>query len=104
MKLTVRLMSPVISMSIRWGDCEAMRRLSNLVDALIGWGVRSFGGVNVGRDASVVWRRFRKVAGNRLSIGENSILHAYFRFEDRGGEIRIGNRTYIGRSDLVCHR
>jgi acetyltransferase-like isoleucine patch superfamily enzyme len=81
-----------------------MRRLSNLVDALIGWGVRSFGGINVGRGASVVWRRTRKVAGNRLSIGENSILHAYFRFEDRGGEIRIGNRTYIGRSDLVCYR
>jgi len=81
-----------------------MRRLLHLVDALFGWHLRKSGAVGTGEGAAVVWRRIRQVAGNRLSIGKNSIVQANIRFEDRGGEIRIGDRTYIGKSDLVCYR
>ncbi|MBI5321105.1 acyltransferase [Bradyrhizobium sp.] len=81
-----------------------MRGLLNLIDALLGWNVRRSGAVSIGRGAAVVWRRIRQVAGNRLSIGQDSIIQANIRFEDRGGEIRIGDRTYIGKSDLVCYR
>jgi galactoside O-acetyltransferase len=52
----------------------------------------------------IAWRRVRRVAGNRLSIGDESIIHADITFEERGGEVRIGNRTFIGRSNLVCYR
>ena len=37
-------------------------------------------------------------------IGENSIVHADISFEETGGEARIGNRCFIGRSHLVCYR
>jgi hypothetical protein len=39
-----------------------------------------------------------------LSIGDQSIIHADISFEDKGGEVRIGSRTFIGRSNLVCYR
>lgn len=81
-----------------------MRQLLNMVDALLGWNVRRSGAVSVGQGSAVAWRRIRQVAGNRLSIGQNSIIQANIRFEDRGGEISIGDRTYIGKSDLVCYR
>ena len=81
-----------------------MRRLLYLVDGLFGLRVRRSGLVKVERGATVIWRRIRQVAGNRLSIGTGSIIQANIRFEDRNGEIRIGNRTYIGKSDLVCYR
>jgi galactoside O-acetyltransferase len=39
-----------------------------------------------------------------LSIGDQSIIYADISFEDKGGEVRIGSRTFIGRSNLVCYR
>lgn len=81
-----------------------MRILLNWVDILLGWNARRSGAVSIGQGAAVAWRRLRQVAGNRLSIGQSSIIQANIRFEDRGGEIRIGDRTYIGKSDLVCYR
>ncbi len=81
-----------------------MRTLLSLLDALLGWRARRSGAVSAGRGTAVVWRRIRQVGGNRLSIGQDSIVQANIRFEDRGGEIRIGDRAYIGKSDLVCHR
>jgi acetyltransferase-like isoleucine patch superfamily enzyme len=81
-----------------------LRRLLILVDALLGWRSRRLNTVKVGRGTTLAWRRLKQVAGNRLSIGEDSVIHANIYFEDQGGEIRIGSRTYIGRSDLVCYR
>ena len=81
-----------------------MRSLLNLIDALLGWNARRSGAVSVGQGAHVIWRRIRQVAGNRLSIGQNAIILANIRFEERGGEISIGERSYIGKSDLVCYR
>ena len=81
-----------------------MRKLLNVVDMLLGWTAWRSGAVSTGAGAGVVWRRIRQVAGNRLSIGQDSIIQANIRFEDRGGEIRIGDRSYIGKSDLVCYR
>jgi acetyltransferase-like isoleucine patch superfamily enzyme len=80
------------------------RGLVNLIDALLGWGSRQSGAVDVGRRTTIAWRRLKHVSGNRLSVGEDSIIHADIRFEESGGEIRIGSRTFIGRSDLVCYR
>jgi len=81
-----------------------MRGLLDLLDLLLGWKAWRSGAVSTGAGAAVVWRRIRYVAGNRLSIGQNSIIQANIRFEDRGGEIRIGDRSYVGKSDLVCYR
>lgn len=78
--------------------------LVGLADSVLGWRSRSSGAVSVGRGTTIAWRRVRRVADNRLSIGDGSLIHADITFEDRGGEIRIGSRTFIGRSNLVCYR
>lgn len=80
------------------------RLLLSMVDSTLGWRSRSSGAVSVGRGTIIAWRRIRRVAGNRLSIGDESIIHADISFEEKGGEIRIGSRTFIGRSNLVCFR
>src|SRR5258705_1097540 len=75
-----------------------------VIDAILGWKSRLSGAVNVGRGSTIAWRRITRVAGNALSIGEGSIVHADVSFEETGGKIQIGNRTFIGRSHLICYR
>lgn len=77
-----------------------------LIDSLLGWKCRHSGAVHIGRGTTIAWRRIKYVAGNSLSVGEDSIIHADIRFEEEhgGGQVRIGNRTFVGRSDLICYR
>src|SRR6266478_2240889 len=81
-----------------------LKHLMALVDSLLGWRLRRQSVVKVGQGTKLVWRRINRATGNRLTIGDLSIVQANIRFEDCGGEIRIGNRTFIGKSDLVCYR
>jgi acetyltransferase-like isoleucine patch superfamily enzyme len=74
------------------------------IDSLLGWKARHSGAVRVGRGTSIAWRRLKHVSGNQLSVGEDSIIHADISFEESGGNIRIGSRTFVGRSHLVCYR
>jgi galactoside O-acetyltransferase len=46
----------------------------------------------------------RGTSGNRLKIGENSLVHAYIVFEEQGGHVGIGSRTFIGSSHIICYR
>jgi acetyltransferase-like isoleucine patch superfamily enzyme len=75
-----------------------------LIDAVLGLRSRFCGDVAVGHGTTLQWRYIRGTAGNRLRVGTNSIIHANITFEARGGEIGIGDRTYIGRSNLICYR
>jgi galactoside O-acetyltransferase len=75
-----------------------------LVDNMLGWKARLSGAVQIGRGTIIAWRRLKHVSGNLLSVGEDSIIHANLIFENSGGEIRIGSRTFIGRSHLICYR
>ena len=82
-----------------------MRRLILTgVDAILGWKSRLSGAVSIGRGSTIAWRRIRRVAGNALLVGEDSIVHADISFEEAGGKIQIGDRTFIGRSHLICYR
>ncbi|APG10507.1 acetyltransferase [Bradyrhizobium japonicum] len=74
------------------------------LDILLGWKSWRSGTVALGRGTSLAWRRLRRVRGNRLTIGDESIVHANIIFEDQGADIRIGSRTYIGLSNLICFR
>jgi acetyltransferase-like isoleucine patch superfamily enzyme len=78
--------------------------LVTLVDSMLGWKVRRSGTILIGRGTTIAWRRLKRVSGNVLSVGEDSIIHADISFEETGGEIQIGSRTFVGRSDLVCYR
>jgi galactoside O-acetyltransferase len=78
--------------------------LVTLLDSVLGWKARRSGAVQIGRGTTIAWRRLKQVSGNRLTVGENSIIHAEISFEQSGGRIQIGSRTFVGRSDLVCYR
>jgi acetyltransferase-like isoleucine patch superfamily enzyme len=80
------------------------RVLIATIDSMLGWKARHSGAVRVGRGTSIAWRRLRRVSGNQLSVGEDSIIRADISFEESGGKIQIGNRTFVGRSHLVCYR
>jgi acetyltransferase-like isoleucine patch superfamily enzyme len=75
-----------------------------LIDSIIGWRSRLSGAVSIGRGTTIAWRRINGASGNHLSVGDESIIHAKISFEDQGGEVRIGSRTFIGSSNLVCYR
>ena len=60
--------------------------------------------MSVGQETSFSWRRVRRASGNRLQIGDRSIVHANISFEDRGGDIRIGDRSFVGLANLTCYR
>ena len=81
-----------------------MRSLIRVIDAILGWRSRLSGAVKVGQGSTISWRRIRSAAGNSLAVGEGSIVHADISFEETGGRIQIGNRTFIGRSHLICYR
>lgn len=38
----------------------------------------------------------------RLTIGENTLIESSFFFETKSGIIKVGDRTYIGSSSLIC--
>jgi acetyltransferase-like isoleucine patch superfamily enzyme len=80
------------------------RAIIGVVDSVLGWRSRFSSAVKIGRGSSIAWRRIRNADGNSLVLGENSIVHAEISFEKTGGEIRIGNRCFLGRSHLVCYR
>lgn len=39
---------------------------------------------------------------NRVKIGKQSIIGASIIFENKGGEVSIGDRVYIGNSKIIC--
>jgi galactoside O-acetyltransferase len=78
--------------------------LVKAIDSMLGWKARRSGAVQIGRGTTIAWRRLKHVSGNLLSVGEDSIIHADISFEESGGQIQIGSRTFVGRSDLVCYR
>ncbi|MGY2847571.1 acetyltransferase-like isoleucine patch superfamily enzyme [Bradyrhizobium sp. USDA 4509] len=80
------------------------RAVTDAIDCVLGWRSRFSGAVRVGRGSTIAWRRIRRAGGNDLSVGEGSIVHADINFEETGGRIQIGSRTFIGRSHLVCYR
>jgi galactoside O-acetyltransferase len=75
-----------------------------LVDQLMGWKSRFSKSVSVGAATRLKWRRLRNASGNQLRIGDNSIINASITFEERDGVVSIGDRCFIGRSDLICYR
>jgi galactoside O-acetyltransferase len=75
--------------------------LRKLLNACAGAYVRSRTTIIVGRDSRINWLRIG-ARGGRLLIGSHSIVECRVSF-DSAGEVRIGDRSYIGASHLVCH-
>jgi acetyltransferase-like isoleucine patch superfamily enzyme len=79
-------------------------RMITIADSVWGWAVRRQGGVQVGQGTRMVWRRISRARGNYLTVGDGSIVLANIRFEESGGRLVIGDRCFIGKSELVCYR
>ena len=62
--------------------------------------------VSVGEGSSVYRWRLSLGAGrtrNRVAIGCHSIVQCRITFDGHQGQVRVGDRTYIGASNIVCH-
>jgi galactoside O-acetyltransferase len=81
-----------------------LRAMIRIADWLLGWPTRNLDSVSIAPSSIVSWRRLKRVSGNKLSIGEASIVHAGITFEAAGGEVRIGDRVFLGRSNLMCYK
>ena len=74
------------------------------VDALLSLPNWTSKTISTGAGTMLARRRVRGVRGNSLKVAEQSIIHANITFEEFGGEIQIGSRCFIGRSNLICYR
>jgi galactoside O-acetyltransferase len=81
-----------------------LRRSIAALDAVLGIPVRLGDSVKVGAGARVSWHKLLRLRrGNRLIIGARTLFNGRVLFEDTGGEIRVGERCYVGNSGLICH-
>ena len=77
-----------------------------LVRALLDWLARlrisGRAGVTISPRTKVAYRKILLGQDCALSIGSGSIVEAAIRFDRPGGVVRIGERTFVGASTLVC--
>lgn len=59
--------------------------------------------MKTGARTKVRWSRIGAAAGGRLSVGDDSIIHANISYDSPEGSVVVGDRCYIGRSHIVCH-
>jgi acetyltransferase-like isoleucine patch superfamily enzyme len=64
---------------------------------------RASGRINVGAGSTVNWLRLRAGGGGQVEIGTASTVHCRIDFDTPAGRVRVGNRCFIGASQLVCH-
>jgi acetyltransferase-like isoleucine patch superfamily enzyme len=73
-----------------------MRRLVALANWVIGLRIRRSGRVILGRGSRVSWWRLRMGSqGNRVVIGQDSIVQCRIDFDGEQGRVAIGDRSYI---------
>ena len=59
--------------------------------------------ISVGSNSSIRWWALRGARGGRIVVGRSSMIRCRIAFDDACGEVRIGDRCYLGASHLVCH-
>lgn len=59
--------------------------------------------VDLGERVRVSWTRLGATGGGRVTVGDDSIIHARISFDSPGGDVVFGKRCYIGQSHIVCH-
>jgi len=79
-----------------------IRYVWQLLNDIVGFFVQHTGDVKVGKGSRVVWTRIKLPRGARVVIGGGSLVQCKISF-DSNGLITIGDRTFIGKSLLVCH-
>lgn len=81
-----------------------MGRLIAVINTVLGWFMRRVGRVTAGSGSDVRWWGLRAARhGGRVAIGRESIVRCRIDFDSPKGEVRIGDRCYVGASHFVCH-
>ncbi|HJP58674.1 MAG TPA: acyltransferase [Gemmatimonadaceae bacterium] len=76
---------------------------ARIIDRLQGSWVKASRNVRVGANSRVRWRSIRMGPKSEFIVGNDCVIAARADFETDGGVIIIGDRTFIGKSHLVCH-
>ena len=79
-----------------------MGALRSLLNALLGVLVRAGGRTQVGAGSRVRWWGLRARGGNRIRVGSGCIVNCRVDFDGDQGVVTIGDRAYLGKSQLVC--
>lgn len=74
-----------------------------MINWVLGLVIRLRGNFSVGPHSHVRWWGLRSCRKNAVRIGRESIVRSRIDFDGPHGEIRIGDRCYLGASHLVCH-
>jgi acetyltransferase-like isoleucine patch superfamily enzyme len=78
--------------------------LFEMVNAVHGWLVMlQRGRVTVGPGSRVRWLGMNVRHGGCIQIGGDCIVRCRIDFDSPAGNVRIGQRCYLGASHLVCH-
>jgi acetyltransferase-like isoleucine patch superfamily enzyme len=81
-----------------------MRMIAATLNALYRVRHLTSGNVSVGEGSRLYrWRVTLGAARNRVMIGSHSVVQCRISFDGHEGRVRIGDRTYIGASHIVCH-
>ena len=57
--------------------------------------------IDVGKNTELRW--FRQSGQGSLTIGRDCIINCKVSFDSSGGRVIVGNKTYIGASNIICY-
>ncbi len=78
-------------------------KLRSLANDLIGLFVARRIRISVGPNSMVRWWALRGSGAGRIVVGAGSMLRCRINFDHDRGEVKIGDRCFLGASHLVCH-
>lgn len=84
------------------GERRMISSISNALQKLAGVLVRRQLDVQVGADSRVRWTSLLSQKAGHLRVGHGCIVNCRVDFDGPHGEVKIGNRCFIGASHLVC--
>ena len=78
-------------------------KLRSLANAVLGVFVAKRIRISVGPNSRIRWWALRGSGTGRIVVGAGSMLRCRISFDHAGGEVKIGDRCFLGASHLVCH-
>lgn len=84
----------------RFAVITVFRNAFNAVASAV---VRSRATFSVGQGSKIKWWALRSTRGGRVEIGSHCIINSRIVFDSPNGQVKLGDRCYLGASLLVCH-
>ena len=80
------------------------RIVQHLLNLLSSWRARGRTELQIDRTSDVFLFRLRASGATTLNIGKECWIRCRLMFDGEGGRISVGDRVYIGRSLIICHK